>query len=186
MYESRRLIVLVSSQRKTGRRRHGSFTSREKMDRNDQCPSNPRPVQATSQDRPSSSSSCLSCSTDEKSPEDQKCAAGPASDSLVSGLDWRQIRSIMFSSAVGGFLCRSLFHPIDTAKAIIQAQASPRVSALSSQRTNGTTPPSTNSSFLKLQGPPQNTYQAIFRSTVHTLSTVWKQEGIQGLYRGFV
>lgn len=100
----------------------------------------------------------------------------------LSELDWREIRSIMFSSAVGGFFCRCLFHPIDTAKAIIQAQVSPKVPDLSPRR------PTTalDSSSLKPLEPQKNTYQDVFRSTIQALRTVWRLEGIQGLYRGFV
>ncbi|PHJ20847.1 mitochondrial carrier domain-containing [Cystoisospora suis] len=142
------------------------------------CPPVPHPPPASSQDIRSScsTSSAVSSSSTLLPNKDERNWAH------LSELDWREIRSITFSSAVGGFLCRCLFHPIDTAKAIIQAQVSPKVPDLSAKLSTTTL----DSSPFKPSEPRKNTYQNVFRSTVQTLRAVWKLEGIQGLYRGFV
>ncbi|EPT25804.1 mitochondrial carrier superfamily protein [Toxoplasma gondii TgCatPRC2] len=126
-----------------------------------------------------------------------------------SSIDWRKMRALMFASACSGFVGRCLFYPIDTAKAMIQAQVTSRQYLGSSSTVSSIQPCSTimSSGTAQLQqglsgearGPtrgaalgqaadctPAKVYRSLLTSTGHALKMVWRQEGIPGLYRGFV
>lgn len=72
--------------------------------------------------------------------------------------DQQGLPATMASAAVAGLLSRAVTHPLDTAKALIQV------------RTQG----------------QQNSTTFFGRSkTLQTLASVWKADGVRGLYRGF-
>ncbi|CBZ55338.1 putative mitochondrial carrier domain-containing protein [Neospora caninum Liverpool] len=124
-------------------------------------------------------------------------------------IDWREMRALMFASACSGFVGRCLLHPIDTAKAMIQAQVTSRQCRVSSSSVS----PIQNGSAVKSSGmvqskqelsgegrratigavlgraadrTPAGEYRSLLTSTGHTLRMVWRREGLPGLYRGFV
>ncbi|KAL8437065.1 hypothetical protein ACSSS7_001222 [Eimeria intestinalis] len=72
--------------------------------------------------------------------------------------DQQGLPATMSSAAGAGLLSRAVMHPLDTAKAVIQVQ------------TKG-----------------QNAASSFFEGsrTLRTLSSIWKADGLRGLYRGF-
>lgn len=74
-------------------------------------------------------------------------------------LELQGLPSLMASSAAAGIFTRSILHPLDTAKAIIQVQTHREQWEGSEARWR-------------------------FR-TLETIKTVWRNEGLRGLYRGF-
>lgn len=72
--------------------------------------------------------------------------------------DQQRLPATMASASMAGLLSRLVMHPLDTAKAVIQVQTK----TLGTQR-------------WKLSGS----------KTALTLSSIWKADGVAGLYRGF-
>ncbi|KAL8444236.1 hypothetical protein Emag_005593 [Eimeria magna] len=72
--------------------------------------------------------------------------------------DQQGLPATMSSAAGAGLLSRAVMHPLDTAKAVIQVQT---------KRENAA------ASFLEGS------------KTLRTLSSIWKTDGLRGLYRGF-
>ncbi|KAL8448683.1 hypothetical protein Emed_003592 [Eimeria media] len=72
--------------------------------------------------------------------------------------DQQGLPATMSSAAGAGLLSRAVMHPLDTAKAVIQVQTKTQTAAAS-----------------LLEGS----------KTLRTLSSIWKADGLRGLYRGF-
>jgi hypothetical protein len=73
-----------------------------------------------------------------------------------------QLRATVLGSALSGMIARIPCHPMDTVKARLQAQGSPM-----------------SSGAAALPVTPQ------YHSARHALMSIWGQEGLKGLYRGF-
>ncbi|OEH78484.1 mitochondrial carrier domain-containing protein [Cyclospora cayetanensis] len=72
--------------------------------------------------------------------------------------DQQGLPSTMASAAVAGLLSRAVAHPLDTVKAVIQVQT-------------------------KSRDTPKTVFER--SRTVRTLLSIWKVDGLRGLYRGF-
>ncbi|CDJ28444.1 mitochondrial carrier domain-containing protein, putative [Eimeria mitis] len=74
--------------------------------------------------------------------------------------DLQGLPATMASASVAGLLSRALIHPLDTAKAVIQVQ---------------------------VKAAPRHGVQTLLGSsrTLQTLTSLWRKEGLVGLYRGF-
>jgi hypothetical protein len=73
-----------------------------------------------------------------------------------------QLRATILGSALSGMIARIPCHPMDTVKARLQAQGTPM-----------------SSGAAALPVTPQ------YHSARHALMSIWGQEGLKGLYRGF-